>query len=550
MQKRSRRSRATRRWTVGAVAATVAIAALAACGSDDDDDAAASQTSAVDTASAASRNTGATETSGTGEEPVPGGSLTYLHFVDIKGFDPAVSDGDSTSNIQNFALYGVLAHERPTGEVVLGLLESGESTDAVTWTLELRRGVEFSDGTALDAEAVKFNWERLADPETGAVAAGTAQSIRSIKVANPTTLEVVLKEPDSQFLRSVATTALTWIASPTAIRADPTGLNTQPVGAGPYLLKEWVPGSEAVFERNPSYYGTTYVDEFTVKVITDETQRLAALQSGEGDVMFASSPISAGQAEDAGFDCNAVAPGGGWVLFFNTQRAPFDDLKVRQAFALALDGQEMSDTVYDGNRAAATNMFPESSPFYDEGFDQPAADNAKAQALFDEIAEERGEPLEVTLSYIDPFADAAPWFQSKLAGFDNVTVKLEHTPISEFQTRYADGDVQFGFFSHSITDPAKLAEYVATDAPLNFSQVSDPEIDEALAKGAASLDEQERIDIYAPVLQKIVDEVPFTYVVRQEVQECYDADRVHGIGPNSQVSSSGFIKITEVGVTE
>lgn len=554
MYKRQRAQRSARAWAFGA-AVLMAGGALAACGSDDGGTettpsgetaapASTTVTATGDTTVPGSDTTAAPDTAGDGEAPVAGGSLTYLNFVDTKGFDPALSNSPGAQNgMMNYALFDVLAHESSTGEMVLGLLESAESADAVTWTLRLKAGVQFTDGTPLDAEAVKFNWERLADPATGALSMLAAQSIASMNVVDATTLDVVLAEPNGQFLRTIGTTALTWIGSPTALQADPEGFNMQPVGAGAYMLKEATPGSEYVFERNPGYFGTTYVDEFRVKVITDEAQRLATLQAGDGDV---ANGIT--QAND-GFDSLTSTTNGGYVVFFNTQRAPFDDVRVRQAFALAMDGQEVSDTVYAGNRSVANNVFQDTSPFHDARFDQPAPDAVAAQQLFDEIAAERGGPLEVTLSYIAVLAAEAEWFQTKLAGFDNVEVTLEMVSPAEYQAKWSTGEVQFGMHAYWFVDPVDLVKFVGTGAPANFSQTADPEIDAALAVGAGSLDEQERIEAYATVQQKIVDDVPFVVFLRVQATDLFDGDKVHGMDAESRVSPAGMLKVTQVWVT-
>ena len=563
MHKRQRAQRSARAWAFGA-AVLMAGGALAACGSDDGGtettapgettapaasttvtDTATDDTAAGDTTVSGSDTTAPPDTAGDGEAPIAGGSLTYLNLVDTKGFDPALSNSPGAQNgMMNYALFDVLAHESSTGEMVLGLLESAESADAVTWTLRLKGGVQFTDGTPLDAAAVKFNWERLADPATGALSMLAAQTIASINVVDDTTLDVVLAEPNGQFLRTIGTTALTWIGSPTALQADPEGFNMHPVGAGAYMLKEATPGSEYVFERNPGYSGTTYVDEFRVKIITDEAQRLATLQAGDGDV---ANGIT--QANDAGFDSLTSTTNGGYVLFFNTQRAPFDDVRVRQAFALAMDGQELSDTVYAGNRSVANNVFQETSPFHDARFDQPTPDAVAAQQLFDEIAAERGGPLEVTLSYIVVLSAEAEWFQTKLAGFDNVKVNLEMVSPAEYQAKWSTGEVQFGMHAYWFVDPVDLVKFVGTGAPANFSQTADPEIDAALAVGAGSLDEQERIEAYATVQQKIVDDVPFVVFLRVQSTDLFDGDKVHGMDAESRVSPAGMLKITQVWVT-
>src|SRR5262249_27849209 len=136
--------------------------------------------------------------------------------------------------LRGFALYDYLVGvNSKTFEVEPRIAQSiTGSSDSKTWTIKIRPDVKFSDGTAYDAEAVKFNWERMGDPANKSPMASAAQTIASMEVTDPLTLVVTLKAVNAQFPRLVAT-RLGLIGSPTAIKADPTGFGTKPVGAGP-----------------------------------------------------------------------------------------------------------------------------------------------------------------------------------------------------------------------------------------------------------------------------------------------------------------------------
>jgi peptide/nickel transport system substrate-binding protein len=540
------RGRRARRLVAGLTAAIALTAVAASCGSDDaaDDDTSTEAPSAPD-------SSGASATAGEGgETPVDGGTLTYLQPFPTRGFDPASGTVNAQFGLQNFAIFDALVMVHSSdGRLELRLLEAADSTDGLKWTLKVRPGVTFSDGTPFDAEAIKFNWERLSDPATAAVGAAAAQAIDTITVVDDLTLEVVLAEPNGQLPYTIATNTLTWVGSPTAIRADPVGFNAKPVGAGAFTVEEWVPNTQTVLVKNPTYFDTVHLDKVVVKEITDEAQRLTTLQSGGGDMMRTINGISAQTATEAGFESLPTTPGGGFVVFFNMRRAPFDDVRARRAISLAMDAEALSDAVYNGFRTPADNILQESSPFYDASLALPAPDDAEAQALLDELADETGAPLKAALAFTPPFAAEAEWFQTKLGAFDNLEVTLDPVDSTDFQTRFAGGDVDFGMHSYQIGDPDSMTLFLGTGGSTNFSGLSDSELDQLLADGRASMDPERRTTIYAEVQRRIIDDVPFTFFLRQEAWEVYNGDVVHGATPEHQQTINGGAMLNELWVT-
>src|SRR5207253_2120621 len=139
-----------------------------------------------------------------------------------------------------------------TGQIVPQLAQSLTSTDAVTWILKLRPNLKFSDGTAFDASAVKFNLQRYQDPNNKAPLSSNTTQITSMDATDAATLKMTLKSRNGVFPLSLRPL---FIASPTAIQAQGSkyGSDGNVVGAGPYLLKSWARDSQITFVRNPNY---------------------------------------------------------------------------------------------------------------------------------------------------------------------------------------------------------------------------------------------------------------------------------------------------------
>lgn len=520
-------------WFRAAALAALLATGAAACGSDEPS---SSPSDAPDPTGAAA------------DEPVDGGTLTYLSPLDTVGFDPVlVSANNSTFSLRNQAVYDALVLEATDGTLHHRLLESGETTDGTTWTLHLREGVEFSDGTPFDAEAVKFNWERLSDPALASPAAPVAAGLESIEVVDPLTLEVVLKAPNGQFLRTIALNALTYIGSPTAIEADPAGFTAHPVGAGPFLLEEWVQNDRATFVRNPDAWDPPHLDELVIRVVPDEAQRVATYQSGDGEIMLsvdarvAASTIQLPNTRTL----RESSMIGGFNIIFNQSRPPFDDVRARRAFALAFDENALGE-VLDGTTTPVSNMFPDSSPFHDDDLTPPAPSNEEAQALFDELAEENGGPLQVTFTTLPVWSIQSDWFSAQMANFDNVEVTIESSTATEVIAKYTAGDYQAAFNQATGLDPDAFYNVFHTGGALNFMGFSDPEVDAALELGRQSTDEAERIDAYRTVQERLLDEVPVKFYSQIPVFVYIAEDAVGGIGPDALYGATNNILWNEV----
>jgi peptide/nickel transport system substrate-binding protein len=247
-------------------------------------------------------------------------------------------------------------------------------------------------------------------------------------VVDSQTLKITLKSANALFPATVA--KMSNIGSPTAIDRLGTQFASNPVGAGPFVVKSWVRDAQMILDRNPTYWNAPlpYLDEVVIKNIADESQRVNSMCAGEAQVVLILTVGAAvqNQSSKCGVN-NAGLQSGGQALVFNTKKAPFNDIRARQAVAMAWDPAAFSATLDQGLIPPAKSAFRSDSPYYDPTILQPAYDKAKAQALFNAVAADTGGPVKFTWSTynIEPFKSTAEYMQGILNSYNNVHVDLQ-----------------------------------------------------------------------------------------------------------------------------
>jgi peptide/nickel transport system substrate-binding protein len=461
-----------------------------------------------------------------------GGTVTFTYMSEPTSLLP---DGGLGANVglggsERFAIYDGLAVLTTKGELKYRLAESITPTSDTVWTIKLRKGRVFSDGTPVDASAVQYNWSRIADPAQRSPSASVAQQIASMNVVDPATLEVTLKEPNAQFPALVAQSSLTFIGSPTAWEAAGQAFGSSPVGAGSYMVQEWQRGAQLTLERNPRYKGKSRLDQLVVKYIPDETQRLNTLTTGGADIDITGDVEAVTTATQNPNMADATAPqSGGNNIFFNLTKPPFDDLRARQAIAYAFDGKAMNNALNGGRGLLAPNLFLKDSEFY-SAVGQPKPDKKKAQALFDELAAE-GKPLEFTVQTTQTFQRMAEWFQARLSSFKNVKMNVEPVAASQLTTSWQTGNFTISFNSiPRFIDPAPaLSNAYETGGSTNYGKYSNPEVDRAFKEARTSNDVAARKDAYEKFQRAQVKDLPSFFFLHTVVHVLYNKDKVQGV---------------------
>ncbi len=315
-------------------------------------------------------------------QPAGGGTLAIGVVSDPVTLDPAFSASFFETQVL-YNLHETLLVAHPDGSVTPGLAHH-EQRDPLTHAFTLRDGLTFQDGTPLDAEACRANIARYTDPATGSIRRSDFGPFRAVTVTGPRTFEITLTAPYAP-LPLVLTNRAGMMVSPTALRRLGADFASHAVGAGPWKLASWTKNSELVLERFPGYWqgANQPFERLVYRPLPDETARLANLRSGTLQLIDGVPPQAvAGLAREGAVRASQM-PGLGFNAFaFNCTRAPFADVRVRQAFTAAVDPAVMQRAVYfNTGRVSHGPLSPAVAWAFDPALTGIAHDPAHARAL-------------------------------------------------------------------------------------------------------------------------------------------------------------------------
>jgi peptide/nickel transport system substrate-binding protein len=306
--------------------------------------------------------------------PVSGGTLTWRMNAEPSTFDPAGTIGGSTTTsygTEPFAVYdSFVTFNVAKSTYVYRTATSITSNSAQTvWTIKLRSGVTFTDGTPYDANAVNFHWNRIKNPATASAAAATIVGW-TWTVVDPQTLQVTLPSPVGNFLESMAG-ALGAIPSPTAVTKYGSLYGTSPsttAGAGPFMITAWVHSTSITMSKNPTYWqsGKPYLNSIVFVNVPDNPTTVNAMLTGTFQMSFFNiAEQSTVALTHAGFPAATNAYVGAYGLQFQFAQAPYNDVRVRQALILATNNVDANLKSTAGASPLATAFYPKTSLLYD-----------------------------------------------------------------------------------------------------------------------------------------------------------------------------------------
>jgi peptide/nickel transport system substrate-binding protein len=491
----------------------------------------------------------------TGEAaPVQGGKLVYGLTLAPSGIDPHV-DASSELGIPLTSVYDTLVYQNLDGSFVPGLAERWEvSDDGLVYTFYLRHDVKFHDGTPFNAQAVQFNLDRIADPQTQSRKAKSMLGpYDHTDIVDDYTVRVYFTEPYAPFLDSASQVYL-GMASPTAVEKWGVEYQLHQVGTGPFMFKEYVPNDHLTLVRNPDYAwapavythsGPAYLDEIEFRFYIDPAVRALALESGEANVMGEVPPQDAKRLENNGqFTLYQVPiPGQPLQFFLNTEKPPTDDLRVRKALLYATDRQAIIDTIFQGYSPVAYGPLNASTVGFDPQIQNTYPyDPEQAVALLEQagwtdtngdgIREKDGQPLVLraylmTWGYL-PEAGQMLKAQLKSIGVDLQTEVLAYPAAVEAAGR---GDHNLAPMTFASTDPSVLSSTFLSsnaDGGFNWSRVRDKELDQLLQEGVQILDPAQRAALYGQAQARIMD-LALILPIRDYVNLDAASANVHGL---------------------
>jgi peptide/nickel transport system substrate-binding protein len=308
--------------------------------------------------------------------PIGGDTLTFAISLDPETLDSALTISETAQwVISEFLLESLVYHDKD-GTVKGQLAESWEiAPDNMEITFHLRKGIKFHDGTDFNADAVKFNFDRIMDPATASPCLPYIPTLEKVDVVDDYTVKFTFSKPDASFWVNMTSFPYFWINSPTAVKAAGADYGRNPVGTGPFMFDSWIPGSQLTFVKYPDYQqwrndainkGPALADKVVLYVIPEAGTAQAALQTGEilaSNLSADTLPVFVGNPDfiiSINKQTNSLQ-----FLDFNNSKPPFDDVNFRKALSYAIDRKTIVKNSRGGYSYEMLGMLPPGIPTYD-----------------------------------------------------------------------------------------------------------------------------------------------------------------------------------------
>lgn len=499
--------------------------------------------------------------------PAYGDTLVDGSIGDISGLIPNITSDSSSHDIGNYVYSNLVRTDkdlRLEGELAEGW---DISADQLTITFRLRKGVQWHDGQAVTAKDVDFTYRYMVDPKTPTAYGEPFRQVRQAEVVDPFTFRVTYEKPYSPALQNWGI----WIL-PSHILEGPwkagvdlrtTPQNQHPIGSGPYLFREWKTGEKIVLEAYPKYWeGRPYINRIVTRIIPDQATIFLELKAGNID-MTGLTPIQYRRQTDypafhKTFNKYRYLANGYAYLGFNLLDPRFQDKRVRQAMAHAIDKQEIIDGVLLGLGRPAVGPYKPGTWWYKEDVKTFPFDPERAKALLAEagwkdknsngILMKDGKPFSFTIRTNQGNQvrqQTAEIIQRRLRAI-GIDVKVHIVEWAAFINTFIrrkdyeaiilgwglglDPD-QYDIWNSSQTGPDQL----------NHISYKNPEVDALLEAGRRTFNEAERKVIYGKFQDIMAEEQPVVFLYVSDALPVVSS-RVQGIAPAAAGISYNFIK--------
>ncbi|MBD8065843.1 ABC transporter substrate-binding protein [Devosia sp. PTR5] len=462
----------------------------------------------------------------------PPNVLVVGQIAEPASLDPAVSTAANDFRIAVNMYDGLVRNKPGTLEIEPALATDWAiSDDGLEYTFNLREGVKFQDGTPFNADAVKFNFDRMLKEDSPYADTGPFplafffSSVENVDVVDDLTVKFTLNEPFAPFMSNLASpTGL--IVSPAAVEKFGKDFGRNPVGTGPFKFEEWQSNSRVVVSRNEDYWdGPAPLEAVIFRPITDANTRVAEMLSGGIDVLLETPPDNLAQfRDDANYQVMEAVGPHVWYVMLNAKDGPFADKKVRQAVNYALNKESLVNDVLQGTADVSAGPIPPAFNWaYNEDVQPYPYDPEKAKELLAEAGAEGAKLTFLVTEGGSGMLDPVPMGTAIQADLAAVGLDVEiktyewNTFLSEVNPGL-EGKGDMAEMAWMTSDPDTLPFLTLRTAAFpdeggfNSSYYSNPEVDELLDKARVSTDHDERADLYKQVQKIVHDDAPWLFV--------------------------------------
>jgi peptide/nickel transport system substrate-binding protein len=465
---------------------------------------------------------------------------------DPRGLDCALIDDGASNSITSCIYEGLTQYEGDTLNVVPCLAESWDlSADKLTYTFHLRTDVKFHDGTKFDAEAAKYNFDRVTVNSTPDMPYASFQfgHVAKVEVVDEYTLEITLDQPYTPFLANCAMIGLaSGMASPKAIQKTvndrfPAGnINNAPCGTGPYKFKKWQKGVSVTLVRNDSYWGTKApAKQLIFAVKPDSASRMLSLIQKEIDVVAVVDTEFIDTLKSTEGVTVPIAPSNNLnYMAFNCTREPFNDPKLREAICHAINVPEMVEALYLGEAEVANCVLPPVTPGYDASVKPYAYDVEKAKSMLKELGKEGMTINMISYSSTRGYnpAGGAKLAQAGQSYLEKVGLKVNITMYdwTDYKAKVGqgEGDICFYGWGSDNGDPDNFMTLLSdTDRSMNVSGYDSKEYIDLINKAAAEPNGDSRWKLYNQAEALVAKDAPWLPLNRLPSMAAYGPGITH-----------------------
>lgn len=468
------------------------------------------------------------------QEPGRGGTLIVARTGDADSLDPHHTISGYSSQVMT-NIYDTLVAMNTNNDIEGVLAGSWEiSNDQREYTFHLRPEITFQDGSPLDAEAVKFTFDRLLDPATAAGAAAWVTALDEAVVVDPSTVKLVLSEPYSPLL-GLLSTSFFGILPPAAVQELGDDFGQEPVGSGPWKVQEWIPGERITLVPNEQYQnflsyvqnpGEPLLEQLVFRVIPELDTQLAAYESGEINVFWPSPRELTRLQEDPETQVIVADHGNDvWYIEFSMVpppegqpgvqfKPPFDDLRVRQAVAYGVNVDEIVDKVLEGIAFRNYGPMPTGAWAYKPEIEEFGFhfDPDKARSLLDEagwvdsdgdgVREKDGARLDVLFwAWTEGVNDRIAQVVQNQLGQIGFNVSTELIEVGTLIARLPENICDFNLMAYG-GNPEPDVMRLMTTRGWGFGHYQDEQYQTLVTQALETTDRAERTELYLEAAKK------------------------------------------------
>ncbi|MBV8152141.1 MAG: ABC transporter substrate-binding protein [Candidatus Eremiobacteraeota bacterium] len=469
-----------------------------------------------------------------------GSQLVFARVKDAVDLDPAVATDGLSLNVTSLILRGLVVFKPGTFDVIPAVAQSWKaSADGKTWTFLLRPNLRFSDGTPVDAEAVKFNFDRwrLTDnPYRGnfqfsyyeSQFSGFPGVIADVRTNGSRQVTFQLTHPMGMLLRNLAMPSFA-LGSPAAIKADIVGFDHKPVGNGPYLLQEWIRDDHITLTANPRWSPAPAYATVIVRDIPDQATSVLEIEKGDIDGLSDLRPDDArGLQRRTGITVYRQPSNNNSYLAMNMDKKPFEDVRVRRAIAYALDVQAIVQAFYGQGGVIANEWNPPGMLGHNPALKAYPRDVGRAKALLAQAGLRAGFSTQLYFGtaprpYMPEPQRIAEAIQADLKAV-GINVTLAPFEWGVFLQKIKNGEHPMCLigWTGDNGDPDNflyplLDKDSAVKGGQNYSFWRDEGFHRLMVAGQSTVDERKRGEIYAKAQALVHDQVPAIPLVHTTV---------------------------------